>query len=68
MSYWPLANWSEENPHGHTRPPAHVSYNRNDRKNNLLLLVELHDLLDRRRRRAVDQVVVVLDRGPGRRQ
>ena len=35
---------------------------------NLLLLVELHDLLDRRRRRAVDQVVVVLDGGTGRRQ
>ena len=38
------------------------------RKNNLLLLVELHDLLDRRRRRAVDQIVVVLDGGPRRRQ
>ena len=30
--------------------------------------MELHDLLDRRRRRAVDQVVVVLDGGTGRRQ
>ena len=38
------------------------------RKNNLLLLVELHDLFHRHWRRAVDQVVVVLDGGTGRRQ
>ena len=30
--------------------------------------MELHDLLHGRRRRAVDQVIVVLDGGPGRRQ
>ena len=34
----------------------------------LLVIVELHDLLHGRRRRAVDQVVVVLDGGPRRRQ